>query len=230
MDIAGSALARVDPKGVVMVGKGWRGAIAGLVFSGTAIAWALPADTDHQRGLEAFQRGDVAGAMKLLRPPAAAGHAPSQALLGELLERADFSDEAARLYTAASAQGHAGAQAALAGLRLEGRGIAKDEKQALALFSKAADQGHAGAIQVLADAQLKGLMGLGSTRADNARAATDLRRAAELGHAGAAEALARAWREGQYGLRPDPTQSAHWQARAVALRPAVATAKPSARP
>lgn len=213
-----------------MVGKVWRGAVCGLGCLGAMAALALPPDTDHQRGLEAYRRGDVADAMRVLRPGAAAGHAASQALLAELLERADFADEALRLYRSAAAQGHAGAQAGLAGMLLEGRGIAKDEKQALVLFSKAAEQGHAEAAFVLAEAQLKGQMGLGSTGPDNPRAVTDLRRAAELGHAGAAEALARAHRDGLYGLRADPAESARWQARAVALRPAVAAAKPSARP
>lgn len=213
-----------------MVGRAGRWVVGGLVGIAAAAAWALPPEADHQRGLEAFQRGDVATAMKLLRPPAAAGHAASQALLGELLERADFAPEAARLYASAAAQGHAGAQAALAAMLLEGRGVAKDEKQALVQFSKAAEQGHAGAARVLAEAQIKGTLGLGSTSPANARAVDDLRRAADLGHAGAAEALARAWREGLYGLTPDPVQSARWSARAAALRPVVAAAKPGARP
>ena len=218
-----------DPEGVDMVGRVAHAVVGWLLWLGAAAAWALPLDTDHQRGLEAYQRGDMAAAMRLLRPPAAAGHAASQALLGELLERADFADQAARLYAAAAGQGHAGAQAALAAMLLEGRGIAKDEKQALAQFSKAADQGHAGAALVLADAQLEGRLGLGPTRPDNARAVTDLQRAAALGHAAAAEGLARAWRDGLYGLRPDPAQSAVWQARAMALRPDVAAAKATAR-
>lgn len=115
-----------------------------------AAAWAAaaPAD-DHQRGVLAYQRGDVVAAMAALRPAAQAGHAPSQVLLAFILDRGDFPDEAARLYRQASEQGDAEGHAGLANLLQTGRGIAKDEKAAREHFSKAAALGHAGAAQAL---------------------------------------------------------------------------------
>ncbi|MDH5538254.1 MAG: sel1 repeat family protein [Rhizobacter sp.] len=156
--------------------------------------------------------------MGLLRAPADAGHAPSQSLLAFILERADLPEAAARLYRQAAAQGDAEAQAALASLYLTGRGIAKDEKQALLYFSKAAESGHALAIQVLADAHLSGLMGLADGPRDNSRTVAVLRRAAEQGHLPSIDALAEAYRVGGFDLRADAEQAAHWRARGADLR------------
>ncbi len=130
-----------------------------LLQCSAAAVFAAPED-DHRRALEAYHRGDVATAMSTLRAPAKAGHAPSQSLLAFMLDRGDFVDEAAALYRQAAAQDDTDALYALANFHLTGRGVAKDEKQALALFSKAADLGHVPSMQVLADAHAKGLMGL----------------------------------------------------------------------
>jgi TPR repeat protein len=120
--------------------------------------WSAPAD-DHQRGLLAFRRGDVVAAIAALRPPAQAGHAPSQTLLAFILDRADFTEEAARLYQAAAAQDDAEGHAGLANAYLTGRGVAKDENRAWQHFSKAAELGHAASAQVVANAYAKGQFG-----------------------------------------------------------------------
>jgi TPR repeat protein len=122
-------------------------------------AVAAPED-DHRRGLQAYNTGDVATAMSVLRAPANAGHAPSQSLLAFILDRGDFVEEAARLYALAAVQGDAEAQAALGNFYLTGRGVAKDEKKALSYFSEAAEQGHVLAMQVLAKAYREGGFGL----------------------------------------------------------------------
>lgn len=139
-----------------------------LLQCSVVAAVAAPED-DHRRGLEAYHRGDVATAMSVLRAPAKAGHAPSQSLLAFMLDRGDFVEEAAALYRQAAAQDDTDALYALANFHLTGRGVAKDEKQALALFSKAAELGHAPSIQVLADAKAKGLMGLPAPAAKPAK-------------------------------------------------------------
>jgi TPR repeat protein len=127
----------------------WRGAVVALaVWAGMACAWAGPAE-DHALGLKAYQQGDVVAAMALLRGPAKAGHAPSQALLAFLLDRADYVDEAARLYRAAAEQNDPEGHAGLANAYLTGRGLAKDEKAARLHFSKAAELGHLGSRQAL---------------------------------------------------------------------------------
>ena len=124
-----------------------------------AAAVAAPAD-DHQRGMQAWQRGDVVAAMSELRRAADAGHVPSQTMLAFILDRAGYVDESARLYRAAAergdAEGHAGFAAALLG----GRGLAKDEKLAWQHFSKAAELGHVPSIDLLAQAYRSGQPGL----------------------------------------------------------------------
>lgn len=146
-----------------------RSAICAVLLQCSAAAALAAPEDDHRRGLEAYHRGDVATAMSVLRAPAKAGHAPSQALLAFMLDRGDFVEEAAALYRQAAAQDDTDALYALANFHLTGRGVAKDEKQALALFSKAAELGHAASIQVLADAKAKGLMGLPAPAAKPAK-------------------------------------------------------------
>ncbi len=187
------------------------------------------ADDDYRRGLQAFHRGDVATAMATLRPPAKAGHAPSQRLLAYILDRADFTDEAFLLYTSAAAQGDAEANAGLANLYLTGRGVAKDEKKALELFSKAADLGEASAIEWLAEAHLKGSYGLGAEPRDNVRAQAAVKRAAEQGYLPAIDALSRAYRDGGLGLAPDAALAQQWQARGAELRKQRGVAAPKAK-
>ena len=165
--------------------QSWRraGVVTGL------LAWCLgtlaaPAD-DHQRGLQAYQRGDVVAAMAALRGAAKAGHAPSQALLGFILEGADFREEASQLYRDAAAQGDPDGHAGLAGLLTSGRGVAKDEKLALSHFSEAAELGHAASVEVMVRVFQNGLYG---ATADPAQAAAWRARAAALRRQAAAQA------------------------------------------
>jgi TPR repeat protein len=138
-----------------MRGIGWW--LLGIVWA--SALHAAPAD-DHQRGLQAWQRGDVASAMRALRPAADAGHVRSQTLLAFILEQAGYADEATRLYQAAAAQGDAEGHAGLAAAYQGGRGIAKDEKQAALHFSKAAELGHTPSMAVLSKAYRNGELGL----------------------------------------------------------------------
>lgn len=197
--------------GPVVVGGG-----ALLALLAWTSATGAPAD-DHARGLKAYHRGDVVDAMAQLQPAARAGHAPSQALLAFILERSDYTEEAVALYRSAAAQGDADGHAGLASAYLSGRGIAKDEKQAVLHFSKAADAGHAASVEVLATAWLAGDMGLDG-RADPAAARTAVQRAAAQGHPPSAQALATAYQTGGLGLVPDAAEAARWQARVAELR------------
>jgi TPR repeat protein len=130
-----------------------------LVLLCASALHAAPAD-DHQRGLQAWQRGDVATAMRALRPAADAGHVPSQTLLAFILDQAGYADEATRLYKTSAERGDAEGHAGLAAAYQSGRGIAKDEKQAALHFSKAAELGHVPSMAVLARAYRHGELGL----------------------------------------------------------------------
>ena len=65
----------------------WRPWLAG-VLAGLVLPVQATPDDDHRRGVLAFQRGDMGGAMTALRAPAQAGHAPSQSLLAHLMAAA----------------------------------------------------------------------------------------------------------------------------------------------
>lgn len=191
-----------------------KASLAMMCVAGAGWVWAAPAD-DHQRGQLMFDRGDVGGAMSALRAPAKAGYAPSQVLLAFILDRADFAEEAAKLYTEAAAQNHAEGHAGLANAYQTGRGVAKDEKLAVQHFSKAAELGHALSIEVMADLYTKGRFGLADAPAEQALAA--VRRAAGREHLPSIEALAEAYRSGRWGLPADPQQAAMWRTRAAEL-------------
>lgn len=192
-----------------------RACLVGLGLGLATAVWAAPAD-DHQRALQAYNRGDVVGAMSALRAPAKAGHAPSQALLAFILDRADFVDEAAKLYAEAASQNDPEGHAGLANAYLTGRGVAKDEKLALQHFSKAAELGHALSIDGVANLYLKGQLGLADAPTEEALAA--VRRAADRGHLPSVDALAAAHASGRWGLAVDPQQATVWRTRAAELR------------
>ena len=155
--------------------------------------------------------------MAALRAPAQAGHAPSQSLLGFILDRIDMVDDAARLWHAAAAQGDAEAHVGLGSLYQTGRGVAKNEKLALFHFSEAAARGHAAAIEVVATAWLKRELGADAA-ADPATALAAVQRAAGQGHLPSVDALVLAHRSGRWGLPVDEAQALAWQARAAVLR------------
>jgi TPR repeat protein len=138
--------------------------LAAAVAGAAGVAGAAPVD-DHQRGLAAWQRGDVVAAMRDLRTAADAGHVPSQTLLAFILDRAGLVDESVRLYRAAAERGDAEGHAGLAAALLGGRGIAKDEKQAWLHFSKAAEGDHLPSIDLLAQAYRSGQPGLAADAA-----------------------------------------------------------------
>ena len=192
-----------------------RACLACMSMGLVAGVWAAPAD-DHQRGVQAYNRGDVVGAMSALRAPAKAGYAPSQVMLAFILDRADFVDEAAKLYAEAAAQNDAEGHAGLANAYLTGRGVAKDEKLALQHFSKAAELGHAMSIEGMAMMYLDGRLGLADAPAEQALAA--VRRAADRGHLASIDALAAAHASGRWGLPVDAQQAAVWRTRAAELR------------
>lgn len=181
---------------------------------------------DHQRGLLAYQRGDMMSAMAALRPAAQAGHAPSQSLLAYILDRADLAEQAVQLWRQAAAQGDAEAHAGLANMALTGRGIAKDEKLALQHFSEAAARGHEASVEWLADAWLSGRLGTqAAEQPEQARAV--LLRAAGQGHLPSMDALAARYRSGRPGWPLDTAEADRWQARANVQRERRRTAAPA---
>lgn len=198
---------------------------AGLLTVGVAMSAVAAPEDDFRRGQQAYLRGDVVSAMNTLRPVAQGGHLGAQSLLASILDTADFVEDAIVFYRMAADQGDLEARVALGQLYRIGRGVPKDEKQALEHFELAADKGHLAAIGFVADAYIFGLPGAEAGR-DNAKALATIKRAAAVDHLPSAEALAKAYGSGQYGLGVDNAEAERWKARALEIKNKRKTAPP----
>lgn len=179
------------------------GAFALALAVGAATA-ATPED-DFKEGEKAYLAGDMIGAMGTLRRAAEKGHAAAQALLAEILDRAEFNEEALAWYRKGAEQGHPAAEFGLGTMYLAGEGVKADPEQAIFWFTRAAERGHAGAIVTLAQA----LMNAPPERnVDEATLLRWLQRAAELDYMPAIERLAAGGGE----------QAKFWSERAAELK------------
>ena len=188
-----------------------------LALALPGLAGGAPAD-DYKRGEQAYRSGDVVTAMASLRRAADQGHAPSQVLLAEILDRADFNEEALGWYRKAAAQGDAAGEYGVGAMLLAGEGAKKDPGQAWFWFTRAAEKKFEPALIALANAHLRVAKGEEAAGPDPARAAEWLRKAADLDYLPAVEALARAYREGGFGVDKDAAQAEQFAAKAAALR------------
>ena len=129
----------------MQAGRGY--ALLTALLFGTLCVQALAAD--FQAGMEAYNRGDYAGALREFRPLAEQGHAWSQYNLGVMYAEGrgvpQDDAKAVKWYRRAAAQGHAWAQYNLGVRYAEGRGVPEDDAEAVKWFRKAAEQGHVGA-------------------------------------------------------------------------------------
>ena len=102
---------------------------------------------DFQAGLEAYERGDYAVALREWRPLAEQGHPWTQFMLGLMYADGEGvpkdDTEAVKWYRKAAEQGEALAQAKL-GLKYDtGEGVPEDDVEAVKWYRKAAEQGNA---------------------------------------------------------------------------------------
>ena len=133
--------------------------IAILLLCLSMMSFGTPSFADFQKGLDAYNNGDFATALRELKPLAEQGDAEAQLYLGSIYSQGDrprmiwhhTSDpnEAAKWYKLSAEQGHAQAQYALGVTYLLGRGVIKDYKEAVKWFKLSAEQGHAGAQSTL---------------------------------------------------------------------------------
>ncbi len=115
--------------------------LAVVVVLVAAPAWA----GDLQAGVEAYDRGDYATALKELRPLAAQGDAQAQFNLGVMYDNGkgvpqDYA-EAIRWFRLAATQGYALAQYKLGVMYQDGTGVVQNYKQGYMWFNLAAAQG-----------------------------------------------------------------------------------------
>jgi hypothetical protein len=196
---------------------------------------AMPAAAqDFGKGLEAYQRGDYAAALREWRPLAGQGDAAAQYKLGALYDDGQGVPqdhaEAARWYRKAAEQGHAWAQYKLGALYDDGQGVPQDHAEAMRWYRKAAKQGYAIVAYTIGDYQgaarlYRELAEQGDVEAqdrlgsmynrgmgvpeDYAEAAKWYRKAAEQGYASAQYNLGNMYLSGD-GVPQDYVQAYKW--------------------
>jgi hypothetical protein len=122
-----------------------------LLAAGGALVYVVWKGHRPQRSFEdavaAYQRGDYATAMLLLRPLADEGDADAQRNLGYMYDngRGVPQDDSAAViwYRKAAVQGNTTAQVNLGFMYEKGRGVAQDDAAAVNWYRKSADQGNA---------------------------------------------------------------------------------------
>ena len=114
-------------------------AITAIVIGGTAFAQTV------DQGVEAFRKGDYAGAVAAWRPAAEAGDPDAQLKLSMAYQEGiGVEKDTARAVSwirKSAEQGWKDAQAQLGARYLDGDGVAQDYAQALVWSQRAADQG-----------------------------------------------------------------------------------------
>lgn len=189
--------------------------VAGLALGASAFA---AAEDEMKAGLQAYRIGDVRTAISILRKSADAGHAPSQALLGEILDVAEQNEEAVRYLRLAAAQGFAEGVYRLAAMQASGEGTPRDMNAARQGMLKAAEAGHPLAIQTVALAYIKGGLALSDAERTSPEALAWIQKAAAQDSLPAIDRLAVAYRNGELGLAADAKKATELEERARALR------------
>ena len=189
--------------------------LAMALWAAACVAIAAPED-DFRAGEKSYLAGDVVGAMPVLRRAADAGHAKAQALLGYILDKAEFNEDAAKYFRLAADQGNADGQYGLGTLFASGEGMAKDPVAARQWIERAGAQGHAQAINALAQAFLASQLGFKADPADTP-GVDWVKKAADRGFLPALDWLAKGWRAGSFG-KVDLAQAEKIEARMRELR------------
>ena len=181
--------------------------LAGLVLAGAAAG-------DFYAGLDAYDRGDFAGALRAWRPLAEAGDASAQANLGVLYWRGEGVEEdhaeAVRWFRLAAEQGNGIAQDNLGQMYYLGQGVERDPGEAARWIRAAAMQGDPGAQLRLGSLYAEGI----GVERDPEAAVLWWRRSAEQGNPEAGVRLGVAYERGT-GVAKDASQARAWFERAA---------------
>ena len=143
-----------------LIAASCRAFLAAALLGVTSPGWADDASGDLQAGIEAFNRGDLPGAMVLYEKAAEAGSPEAQVRLAYLLDYAEDNERAVHWYQAAADQGYTDGVAGLASMYAKGEGVEQDLQRALELFERAGEAGDEGSIRVLTSAYEKGELGV----------------------------------------------------------------------
>jgi TPR repeat protein len=207
----------------------WRWMIFAFLCTGAAPTLAAPED-DYRTGERAYQTGDVSGAMQALRRAADAGHAPAQVLLADILDKAEFNEEAVVYYRKAASQGNADGEFGLGNMYASGEGVDRNLAEARNWYTRAAGKNHPQAINVLAQAYMRGGLDIADKDRGTEQAANWIKRAAGNNYLPAIDYLAKAYRTGAPGLAVDIKQAEVLEARAAGLRAAGRNAEKGKKP
>lgn len=186
-------------------------AITAAVFAcSVAAADEFDIDQEVQAGIDAWQRGDLIGAMTHYQKAAEAGSPIAQAKLGWILDNSNDDTQAVQWYEASAAQSHAAGQFGLGEMYAKGEGVEKDVDKAIELYISAATGGHPQARRVLANAYENGALG---REIDRAEALRWLQLAANDDDLASVRRLVSIYRDGGLGLDPDAGLADEWQMR-----------------
>jgi TPR repeat protein len=171
------------------------------------------ADAAMQAGLEAWQAGDMIGALGHYHVAAEAGVALAQAKLGYIYDQSNDDEKAVYWYREAAEQMHPDGEFGLGEMYAKGEGVDQDFELAVEMYMRAAVGGHAQARRVLANAYENGAL---AREVSKGEALRWLKLAADSGDINAMERMVTLYRDGGLGLQPDPAQAEEWQARIAA--------------
>jgi uncharacterized protein len=114
-----------------------------LLLGSVGVSWSA----DFQKGMDAFDSGDYATALRVWRPLAKQGNHIFQGMMGSMYKKGkgvpqDYKT-AVKWYKLAAEQGHALSQSHLGEMYKDGKGVPQDYKTAVKWYRLAAEQGHA---------------------------------------------------------------------------------------
>jgi TPR repeat protein len=183
---------------------------AGVVGLHLSLGLASPlAAGPLEDGVIAYERGDYATTLRLIRPPADQGNAAAQNILGlmYMLGQGVKQDNATAViwYRKAADQGFAGAQSDLGSIYNEGIGVKQDYVEAVKWYRKAAEQGFAGGELGLASMYFNGH----GVKQDYVTALIWYRKAADQGDHKAQFNLGLMYGDG-HGVKQDYVQAHLW--------------------
>jgi TPR repeat protein len=114
---------------------------------------------DAELAEKELQKGDLMAATELWRKAAQQGYAPAQVRFAEVLDKAEFDEEAVQWYRKAAEQGYAAGELGLAEMYMKGEGVAKDPAQARLYLLRAAKQNHVPAMVLMVMFHMYGELG-----------------------------------------------------------------------
>ncbi len=168
-----------------------------------------------QAGLDAWQAGDMIGALSHYHVAAEAGVALAQAKLGYIYDQSNDDEKAVHWYREAAAQHHPDGEFGLGEMYAKGEGVDQDFEIAVEMYMRAAVNGHAQAQRVLANAYEHGALAREVSKAEALRWLT---LAANNGDINSMQRMASLYTDGGLGIAPDPAQAQQWQARVEAAQ------------